>query len=119
MDSSNRGTDAETRAWHYLQARGLQLLQRNDRSKRGEIALVMQDTDSLVFVEVRYRRQTQFGSALESVDRRKQTRLIACARHYLQAYPETASQPCRFDVISISGSPGEIEWVRNAFTAAE
>jgi len=119
MDSSSRGKDAETRAWHYLQARGLQLLQRNYRSKRGEIDLVMQDTDSLVFVEVRYRRQSQFGSALESVDRRKQARLIACARHYIQTYPEAASQPCRFDVVSISGSPGEIEWVRNAFTAAE
>ena len=119
MDSSSRGKDAETRAWHYLQARGLQLLQRNYRSKRGEIDLVMQDTDSLVFVEVRYRRQSQFGSALESVDRRKQARLIACARHYMQAYPQAASQPCRFDVVSISGSPGEIEWVRNAFTAAE
>jgi len=119
MDSSSRGKDAETRAWHYLQARGLQLLQRNYRSKRGEIDLVMQDTDSLVFVEVRYRRQSQFGSALESVDRRKQARLIACARHYMQAYPQAASQPCRFDVVSINGSPGEVEWVRNAFTAAE
>jgi putative endonuclease len=119
MDTSTRGKDAETRAWHYLQARGLQLLQRNYRSKRGEIDLVMQDTDSLVFVEVRYRRQSQFGSALESVDRRKQARLIACARHYIQSYPEAASQPCRFDVVSINGSPGEVEWVRNAFTAVE
>jgi len=119
MDTSTRGKDAETRAWHYLQARGLQLLQRNYRSKRGEIDLVMQDTDSLVFVEVRYRRQSQFGSALESVDRRKQARLIACARHYIQTYPEAASQPCRFDVVSINGSPGEVEWVQNAFTAVE
>ena len=119
MDTSTRGKDAETRAWHYLQARGLQLLQRNYRSKRGEIDLVMQDTDSLVFVEVRYRSQSQFGSALESVDRRKQARLIACARHYIQTYPEAASQPCRFDVVSINGSPGEVEWVRNAFTAVE
>ena len=119
MDSSARGKNAEARAWHYLQARGLQLLQRNYRSKRGEIDLVMQDTDSLVFVEVRYRRQSQFGSALESVDRRKQSRLIACARHYMQAYPAAASQPCRFDVVSISGTAGEIEWIRNAFNAAE
>jgi putative endonuclease len=119
MESSHRGKDAETRAWHYLQARGLQLLQRNYRSKRGEIDLVMQDTDSLVFVEVRYRRQSQYGSALESVDRHKQARLVACARHYLQAFPDAASQPCRFDVISISGSAGTIEWVQNAFSAAE
>ena len=119
MDNSSRGKDAETRAWRYLQARGLQLLQRNYRSRRGEIDLVMQDADSLVFVEVRYRRQSQFGSALESVDRHKQARLVACARHYMQAYPDAATQPCRFDVISISGPAGSIEWVQNAFTAAE
>ena len=119
MDSSTRGKDAEIRAWQYLQARGLQLLQRNYRSRRGEIDLVMQDTDSLVFVEVRYRRQSQFGTALESVDRRKQLRLIACARHYMQAHPQVARKPCRFDVVSISGPQGEIEWIRNAFTAVE
>jgi putative endonuclease len=119
MDTVRRGKDAESRAWRYLQARGLRLLHRNYRSRRGEIDLVVQDKDSLVFVEVRYRRQSRFGSAAESVDRRKQTKLIACARHYMQTHPETARQSCRFDVVSISGSDADIEWIRNAFGAQD
>ena len=111
MDALTRGKDAETTAWHYLQARGLRLLHRNYRSRRGEIDLVLQDKDSLVFVEVRYRRQSRFGTAAESVDRRKQSRLIACAHHYIQTHPDAARQPCRFDVVSISGSPAAIEWI--------
>lgn len=119
MDTLARGKDAENRACRYLQAQGLQLLHRNYRSKGGEIDLILQDTDSLVFVEVRYRRQTGFGSAAESVDWRKQSRLIACARHFLQAHPDTARQPCRFDVISVSGPSYDIGWIRNAFIASE
>ena len=119
MDATTRGREAETRAWQYLQSRGLRLLQRNYRSRRGEIDLVLQDQDSLVFVEVRYRRESRFGSGAESVDRRKQSKLIACAQHYLQAYPKIARQPCRVDVISVGGSDESIEWIRNAFGAGE
>lgn len=119
MDTLARGKDAENRACRYLQARGLQLLHRNYRSKGGEIDLILQDTDSLVFVEVRYRQQPGFGSAAESVDWRKQSKLIACARHFMQAHPDTSRQPCRFDVISISGSSNNIEWIQNAFIASE
>ncbi len=119
MDSTTRGREAETRAWQYLQSRGLRLLQRNYRSRRGEIDLVLQDRDSVVFVEVRYRRESRFGSGAESVDRRKQSKLIACAQHYLQAYPKIASQPCRFDVVSVGGPDESVEWIRNAFCAGE
>ncbi len=55
MDTLTRGREAEDRACDYLQTQGLQLLARNYRSKRGEIDLILQDKDSLVFVEVRYR----------------------------------------------------------------
>ena len=119
MDTQTRGKDAEDRACHYLRTQGLQLLVRNYRSKRGEIDLIMQDTNSLVFVEVRYRGDARFGSAAESVDRRKQSRLVACARHFILTHPDTCQQPCRFDVISITGSSTAIEWIPNAFTAAE
>jgi putative endonuclease len=119
MDTLTRGKDAEERACRYLQARGLHLLQRNYRSKRGEIDLILQDKDSLVFVEVRYRNDPRFGSALESVNQRKQSRLIACAHYYMQTHPDTSQQPCRFDVISIMGPGGLIEWIPNAFSATE
>ena len=119
MDTLTRGKDAENLACKYLQTRGLQLLHRNYHSKGGEIDLILQDKDSLVFVEVRYRNHSRFGSAAESVDRRKQSRLIACAQHFMLTHPDTCQQPCRFDVISMTGSPPAIEWIPNAFTAAE
>jgi putative endonuclease len=115
MDPGICGKDAETRALHYLQTRGLRCIARNYRCRGGEIDLIMQDKDSLVFVEVRYRRQTGFGSAAESVDRRKQSKLVTCARHYLQGSPDAASQPCRFDVVTLSGPDAAIVWIQNAF----
>jgi len=119
MDTATRGREAENRAWEYLQSRGLRLLQRNYRSRRGEIDLILQDHDSLVFVEVRYRRESRFGTGAESVDRRKQSKLIACAQYYMQTNPEIARQPCRFDVVSVGGSGETIEWIRNAFGTVE
>jgi putative endonuclease len=117
MPTGNRGRDAEDRACSYLLAQGLTLLQRNYRSRRGEIDLVLRDADSLVFVEVRYRQQPAFGSAAESVDRRKQARLTACARQYLQTHSHAVRLACRFDVVAIDGSGGTINWIRDAFAA--
>jgi len=117
MDTRTRGREAEERARRYLAAHGCKLLCCNYRSRRGEIDLVMQDRDSLVFIEVRYRHSADFGSAAESVDRHKQARLVACARHYLQAHPRYAQLPCRFDVVSVNGSDGSLDWIRNAFDA--
>ena len=119
MDTLSRGKDAENLACKYLQTHGLQLLHRNYHSKGGEIDLILQDKDSLVFVEVRYRARATHGSAAESVDWRKQSKLIKCARHFLQTHPDTASQACRFDVVSVSGPSDTIDWIQNAFIASE
>ena len=69
--------------------------------------------ETLVFVEVRYRDGDRFGGALASVDGHKQRRLAAAAAAYLQAHPERAEQPCRFDVVADEG--GEIHWIPDAF----
>ena len=119
MGAVTAGKEAENRACRHLQAHGLRVVKRNYHSRQGEIDLIMQDKDSLVFVEVRYRRQPGYGSAAESVDRRKQSKLIACANHYLQAFPGNARQPCRFDVVTLGGDMNSIEWIRNAFGAQE
>ncbi|MEZ5542782.1 MAG: YraN family protein [Pseudomonadota bacterium] len=116
VTATDRGKAAEQHARQHLQAHGLELLRCNYHSRYGEIDLVMRDRDSIVFVEVRYRRQLGFGSAAESVDRRKQARLIACAQHYLQTHPECARQPCRFDVVTL-GAGARLQWIRNAFSA--
>jgi putative endonuclease len=106
------GGEKEQLACRYLESQGLRLVARNHRCRHGEIDLVMRDADTLVFVEVRYRRSQRFGSAAESVDAHKQRRLAAAAGHYLQGHP--CPLPCRFDVLAIGAADG-IDWIRNAF----
>lgn len=110
------GRRAERAAESYLTRRGLRTLERNYRVRAGEIDLVMTDRDELVFVEVRFRSRAEFGDGAESVDYRKQQRLISAARHYLQHHDE--ERPCRFDVVSVGRTHYRLrfEWMRNAFT---
>ena len=115
-----RGDAAETRALAWLQARGLQLVERNYRVARGpsarggEIDLVMREPDgTLVFVEVRQRRSRGHGGAAASVTATKQRRLVHAAQHYLLRY--AAPPPCRFDVLAVEGDA--IEWLQAAFEA--
>jgi len=110
------GQQAEQLAKTYLLQHGLTLITQNYYCRRGEIDLIMQDGHSLIFVEVRYRKSSKFGSALESVDRRKQTKLIVTAEHYLQQNTSTFSS-CRFDVIAITteNNTPSITWVKDAF----
>ena len=111
------GKDAEKLACEYLQDRHLRLITRNYRCRRGEIDLIMQHGDSLVFVEVRYRHYPGYGSAAESIDIHKQQKIIHCAQNYLQRNPAHAAHPGRFDVVCIT--PGEFEpeilWITDAF----
>ncbi len=114
--SSARGRAAEQRAEAYLVAQGLQAVGRNYRCKAGEIDLVMRDGPVWVFVEVRLRRNERFGGALESIDRRKQRRLIATARHYLAQHAPHARG--RIDVVGLDGSQ-RIDWIPNAIDCGD
>ncbi|MGH1373855.1 MAG: YraN family protein [Cellvibrionaceae bacterium] len=117
------GQKNERLAEQYLLRRGLKLKERNYHCRRGEIDLVMIDQEVLVFVEVRYRKQAKYGSPFESVDHRKQQKLIKAAQYYLQKNFPRHEPPCRFDVVAIEGnqtpktSQNPIEWLPNAFTA--
>jgi putative endonuclease len=97
--------------------RGLRLIERNYRIRAGELDLVMMDGAELVFVEVRFRSRTYFGDGADTVDHRKQQRLIRAARHYLR-YRHSDDITCRIDVVSVTGTHYNLrfEWMRNAFT---
>jgi len=112
-----RGQAAESQACDYLRERGLSLLERNFRCKLGELDLIMQDGETLVFVEVKYRSRTDYGQGSEAVDRGKQTRLVRAAQVYLQQHPELIHAPMRFDVVSIDGPRPQVQWLTNAFGA--
>lgn len=109
------GNAAEAQALCYLQAQGLILVQRNFRCRTGELDLIMRDTETLVFVEVRSRRYAQYGSPAESVTPAKQHKLLSAAACYLQR--QCLDLPCRFDVIAIrkSAAKAQIEWIKDAF----
>lgn len=112
MLKSLLGQTAESSAAAFLQANGLKLVARNWRCRFGEIDLVMQDGATLVFVEVRLRRRSDFGGAAASVTPAKQKKLLAAARQYLATLKTLP--PCRFDVVALAGG-GAPEWIRNAF----
>lgn len=110
------GQQAELLACQFLQQHKLKLIVKNYHCRRGEIDLIMQDQNTLVFVEVRYRKNDRFGSALESVDHKKQTKIIITAEHYLLQNMQSFSG-YRFDVVAISptAQSHEITWVKDAF----
>lgn len=120
MNGKNRieqGQLAEQLATDYLSGQGLKPVARNYRCRCGEIDLIMQSPDGLIFVEVRFRRSRSFGGAAASVDRRKQQKLLATAQHYLQRN-NGCNRPCRFDVVAVMpGKEGGVtfEWIKNAF----
>lgn len=113
------GDHFEARALQQLEHAGLNLIERNFNTRYGEIDLIMRDGETVVFVEVRYRRGEDFGGALASVTPGKQKKLVLAARLYLQSHPKLAQQPCRFDVLAFAGSEQQHEskWLRNAFDA--
>jgi len=113
---SNAGVQAEQWAAQYLRQQGLKLIAQNYRGRFGEIDLIMQDGVSLVFIEVRLRRNAGFGGAAASIDTRKQQRIIRTAQQYLATLANTP--PCRFDVVLMDDVQGvQAQWLKNAFDA--
>lgn len=109
-----RGADAEDAALALLQRAGLKLLARNFRCRGGELDLVMLDGEVLIVAEVRARNHPGFASAAESVDARKQARIVLATQMFLAAHPQHARRAVRFDVVAFDGSSGP-QWIRAAF----
>lgn len=114
------GQDAERRALEHLRTQGLTLVTQNWSCRRGELDLVMLDGDTVVFVEVRYRKHSAWGGAMESIDARKRQKIILAAQTFLQNQKRLANRPCRFDVIALSTTghlSSGLEWIKSAFDA--
>ncbi|MBO5372626.1 MAG: YraN family protein [Lachnospiraceae bacterium] len=110
------GSDYETLAMEYLEGEKYQILERNFHSRWGEIDIIARDGDYLVFVEVKYRKNSSCGNPLEAVDARKQKRICRTAVYYLSKNGYGDSKPCRFDVIAFEGE--EVLHIKNAFEFA-
>lgn len=116
------GATAELYAEQFLQQQGLITRLRNYRSKSGEIDLIMLEKntrgDVLVFIEVRLRTNKRFAPALETVDYRKQQKIIKTAMRFLQEQKLYDKIACRFDVVALdqTGTAPPVQWIKNAFS---
>jgi len=116
------GAFGERLAAAHLEAKGYRILARNYRCREGEIDVVAQDGETLVFVEVRTRRGDAMGGPAESVTASKEARLVAAATAYVQALPQPPADQ-RIDVVAIQLSPGghllAIEHIQGAVSERE
>ncbi len=109
------GDRGEDMAVRYLRGKGYGILRRNYTAPVGEIDIVARDGQTVVFVEVKARRDGRFGLPAEAVGYRKRQKLRAVALHYLAGLK--AQPPARFDIVGIVvGEGGEsIEHIEDAF----
>lgn len=112
------GAWGEQVAAKYLERHGMRVLERNMRQRFGELDLIAQEGETLVFVEVKVRRRAEFGSPALAVGWRKQRRISQLALMYLGE----RHCACRFDIIAITAVPGERPYLHhfaNAFDGVE
>ena len=118
VDRQQVGASAEDAALACLQQAGLVLLARNARYPFGEIDLVMRDGETVVFVEVRFRRPSRFGGAALSIDAGKRRKIARASQAWLSSHRQYRDASCRFDVVAAATAEAGIscEWIRAAFT---
>lgn len=112
------GTKYEDMATAYLVNQGYRIIERNYKNAFGEIDIILEKDETLIFAEVKFRSSNKYGSPLEAVDYRKQKRICKAALYYYTRHGYAESRACRFDVIGISGD-GTICHIKNAFEFQE
>ena len=113
MNNRKSGIEGENIAVEYLKNQGYVILERNFNTKVGEIDIIAQDKDTIVFVEVKARENTKFGQPIESITAKKVHSIIRSAQWYLSA-KRKYDVPCRFDVVEILRE--EVTHTKDAFT---
>lgn len=114
-NDTTSGAAAEALVAGWLSQRGLKVVERNFRVRGGEIDLICRDGKTLVFVEVRLRRNANYGGAAASITASKRQRLLLAAQHYLLKHPNVDA---RFDCVLLDAlNEARIEWIRHAFSA--
>ncbi len=117
LSKLTKGLFFESEAEKYLSAFDLQPIEKNFRTKVGEIDLIMRDKQTIVFVEVRYRNNQTYGHAAETVTYAKQQRIVKAANVWLLKQGMSIySTDIRFDLIAIHRNGEQVEWIKNAIT---
>ena len=116
FDAKNKrttGSHYESRVAAFLQKQGFHILEQNFRCRSGEIDLIARDGRYLVFIEVKYRRTGNAGTALEAIDARKASQVRRIAEIYLHQKRYSEEIPVRFDAAGVDGE--HITYIKNAF----
>ena len=109
-----QGARFEHKARLFLESQGLTFLAANQNFKCGELDLAMLDQDTIVFVEVRQRKNDHFVSAIDSVDWKKQQRWMDAAALWLaQRKQNLEDTDCRFDLVAFGKTDQDIQWIPN------
>ncbi|RHW76689.1 YraN family protein [Colwellia sp. RSH04] len=117
-NTKNIGDITEDIAAGFLEKQGLTLVAKNFHCRQGELDLIMQDGNTWVFIEVKYRRSAQFGGAISAISPSKQKKIKHCVTFYLQQQGlNEYNTACRIDAVALQGSieQPEITWIKNAF----
>ena len=117
--NKSKGLQYEFVAQKYLQNQGLNFVEKNFHSRFGEIDLVMQQSDLICFVEVKYRKSRDFGGAVSSISNPKQQKIIKTAQIFMQKFHKFRNHGMRFDALILQqcGDDISINWIPNAFYA--
>lgn len=113
FNTRKQGAAFEQRARKFLEKNGLKFIAQNQFFKSGELDLIMQENTTWVFVEVRQRKDNKFGSALESINFRKQQKWKRAANLWLSQRDQCLdTADCRFDVVVFEGNAPPL-WIKN------
>jgi putative endonuclease len=116
--SRTTGFSAERRAEHFLKSRGVTIIAQQYQSRFGEIDLIGTHQQTLIFVEVRFRKNNHYGSPAETVNTAKQQKIIKTAQLFLMKNSQFQPYYCRFDVVGVNPHNGgyAFNWIQGAFT---
>jgi putative endonuclease len=113
------GEKGEEIAVRHLRKNGYKIIETNYRTRLGEIDIIAQDQDTIVFAEVKTRRSVQFGNPKQAVTIRKQKKISMVALYYLKATGQSSAR-ARFDVVAVISNRDkpQVEIIKNAFELA-
>lgn len=114
MNKREIGSRSERSVGEYLTRQGYEILQYNFRCRSSEIDIVAREGRYLVFVEVKWRSSGRNGAPEDSVDARKQKRILRAALYYMVRFRVPEGTPVRFDVAAVEH--GKVHLIRSAFT---
>lgn len=116
--SQNLGKTKEQQAATWLKQQKIDLLEKNFRCKGGEIDLIgleKHPSPTLVFFEVKYRKNAEYGAPEEFISAEKQKRIIRCAQTFLRKHPQYHQHAMRFDTLSFQANEAHPRWLKDAF----